>query len=183
MPCSGICRWLSALFAAPFSPNLYGCATEVQSSTRSVTAGLASIVFAPSPTGLFEMLCLIHICTCFSQEKHIYDLKKKNQELEKCKFVLDHRIAELKTLIEARGSDIKIMKKQIYEVSNTLIWPLLLSPLSECKSHGRFYPLCSLTFSRIHSIDSVSLQLAKIFVHNSWYLVFYHMLPVINTVI
>lgn len=50
------------------------------------------------------------------QEKRIYDLKKKNQELEKFKFVLDYKIKELKKQIEPRENDIKQMKDQIQEV-------------------------------------------------------------------
>jgi len=44
-------------------------------------------------------------------------LKKKNQELEKFKFVLDYKIKELKKQIEPREADIKAMKEQIQEVS------------------------------------------------------------------
>lgn len=66
----------------------------------------------------------IHICWnkitfgvfCNLQEKRIYDLKKKNQELEKFKFVLDYKIKELKKQIEPRENDIKQMKDQIQEV-------------------------------------------------------------------
>jgi len=50
------------------------------------------------------------------QEKRIYDLKKKNQELEKFKFVLDYKIKELKKQIEPREKDIKQMREQIAEV-------------------------------------------------------------------
>lgn len=50
------------------------------------------------------------------QEKRIYDLKKKNQELEKFKFVLDYKIKELKKQIEPRENEIKVMKEQIQEV-------------------------------------------------------------------
>lgn len=84
----------------------------------------------------------------FSQEKHIYDLKKKNQELEKFKFVLDHRIEQFKKQIESRENDIKIMQKQIHEVSNTIIRPLLLNPLAEHEDHQARLteiPVCSLT--------------------------------------
>jgi len=51
------------------------------------------------------------------QEKRIYDLKKKNQELEKFKFVLDYKIKELKKQIEPREKDIKQMREQIVEVT------------------------------------------------------------------
>ena len=43
-------------------------------------------------------------------------MKKKNQELEKFKFVLDYKIKELKKQIEPREADIKAMKEQIQEV-------------------------------------------------------------------
>ena len=51
------------------------------------------------------------------QEKSIYELKKKNQELEKFKFVLDYKIKELKGQIEPRENDIREMKDQILEVT------------------------------------------------------------------
>lgn len=118
----------------PFPPNLCRCTTEVQSSTRPVTAIFASTIFGPCPRDLFESAVSdSDLCTYLSQEKHIYDLKKKNQELEKFKFVLDYRIEEFKKQIESREKDIKTMKEQIHDVSNTLIWPLLLSPLSQYK--------------------------------------------------
>ena len=37
------------------------------------------------------------------KEKRVSDLKKKNQELEKFKFVLDYKIKELKRDIGPRG--------------------------------------------------------------------------------
>ena len=58
----------------------------------------------------------INYYTIYLQEKRIYDLKKKNQELEKFKFVLDYKIKELKKQIEPRENDIKAMKEQIQEV-------------------------------------------------------------------
>lgn len=61
------------------------------------------------------------LCVYFSQEKHIYDLKKKNQEMGKFKFVLDYRTEEFKEQIETRENDIKAMKERIREVSNTLV--------------------------------------------------------------
>ena len=54
------------------------------------------------------------------QEKRIYDLKKKNQELEKFKFVLDYKIKELKKQIEPKEKEIRQMKDQISEVRDTL---------------------------------------------------------------
>ena len=50
------------------------------------------------------------------QEKRIYDLKKKNQELEKFKFVLDYKIKELRKQMEPRENEIKRMKEQIQKV-------------------------------------------------------------------
>jgi cilia- and flagella-associated protein 57 len=47
------------------------------------------------------------------KEKLIYDMKKKNQELEKFKFVLDFKIKELKRQIEPRENEIKDLKDKI----------------------------------------------------------------------
>ena len=58
---------------------------------------------------------------CLLKEKRIYDLKKKNQELEKFKFVLDYKIKELKKQIEPRENDIKAMKEQIQEVRRRFV--------------------------------------------------------------
>lgn len=55
----------------------------------------------------------LSLTVLFEQEKRIYDLKKKNQELEKFKFVLDYKIKELKKQIEPRENDIKLMRDQI----------------------------------------------------------------------
>ena len=54
------------------------------------------------------------------KEKRIYDLKKKNQELEKFKFVLDYKIKELKRQIEPREEDIRTMTGQISDMGNEL---------------------------------------------------------------
>ena len=59
------------------------------------------------------------------KEKRIYDLKKKNQELEKFKFVLDYKIKELKKQIEPRENDIKAMKEQIQEVNDLFLFVFL----------------------------------------------------------
>jgi predicted RNase H-like nuclease (RuvC/YqgF family) len=50
------------------------------------------------------------------QEKQIYDLKRKNQEMEKFKFVLSYKITELKKQIEPRDREIRAKKEQIQEV-------------------------------------------------------------------
>jgi chromosome segregation ATPase len=47
-------------------------------------------------------------------------LKKKNQELEKFKFVLDYKIKELKRQIEPRENDINGMTQQIKEMDSEL---------------------------------------------------------------
>jgi len=52
-------------------------------------------------------------------------LKKKNQELEKFKFVLDYKVKELRKQIEPRENDIKSMKDQIQEVSVNCVVLLL----------------------------------------------------------
>lgn len=122
--------------SALFAPSHLICrfSTGVQSSTRSVTAVFVSSTFVPCPRDLFGSAGSdSDLCTHFFQEKHIYDLKIKNQELQNFKFVLSYRIEEFKKQIESRENDIETMKKQISEVSNTHIWPLLLRPLSEYK--------------------------------------------------
>ncbi|KFQ25638.1 WD repeat-containing protein 65, partial [Merops nubicus] len=58
--------------------------------------------------------------TIQDKEKHIYDLKKKNQELGKFKFILDYKTQEFKTEIESRENDIKKMKEQIYKMEGEL---------------------------------------------------------------
>ncbi|TPX41520.1 hypothetical protein SeMB42_g05538 [Synchytrium endobioticum] len=50
-------------------------------------------------------------------ERRMYDLKKKNQELEKFKFVLDFRIKELKEQVEPREQDISRMRDGIEEIN------------------------------------------------------------------
>ena len=54
------------------------------------------------------------------KEKEIYELKKKNQELEKFKFVLDYRIKELKKQIEPREREITEMKDKIKKIDSEL---------------------------------------------------------------
>uniref|UniRef100_T1J5P9 WD repeat-containing protein 55 homolog n=1 Tax=Strigamia maritima TaxID=126957 RepID=T1J5P9_STRMM len=51
--------------------------------------------------------------TIQDKENKIYDLKKKNQELEKFKFVLDYKIKELKKQLEPKDNDIREMKEQV----------------------------------------------------------------------
>ncbi|XP_063431022.1 cilia- and flagella-associated protein 57-like [Mytilus galloprovincialis] len=58
--------------------------------------------------------------TIQDKERRIYDLKKKNQELEKFKFVLDYKIKELRKQILPREEDIKKMKEQIQEMESEL---------------------------------------------------------------
>lgn len=50
------------------------------------------------------------------KERRVYDLKKKNQELEKFKFVLDYKIKELKILIEPKEAEIEEHKERIHEM-------------------------------------------------------------------
>merc|ERR1711907_479987 len=50
------------------------------------------------------------------REKKIYELKKKNQELEKFKFVLDYKIKELKRQIEPREAEIADLRRQVEEM-------------------------------------------------------------------
>merc|ERR1712065_89325 len=55
------------------------------------------------------------------KEKRIFDLKKKNQELEKFRFVLDYKIKELKMQIVPREEEIKDMRKQIEDMNVELV--------------------------------------------------------------
>ena len=50
------------------------------------------------------------------KEKKIYSLKKKTQELEKFKFVLDYKIRELKRDIAPRGMEINRLRKETNEM-------------------------------------------------------------------
>lgn len=50
------------------------------------------------------------------QDKTISSLKKKNQELEKLKFVLDFQLDELKKQTEPQQDDINEKKEQIHQV-------------------------------------------------------------------
>ncbi|KAJ3157757.1 Cilia- and flagella-associated protein 57 [Geranomyces variabilis] len=58
--------------------------------------------------------------TIQDKAKRIYDLKKKNQELEKFKFVLDYKIMELRKQVEPREEDIVILSTQIKEMDDEL---------------------------------------------------------------
>ena len=44
--------------------------------------------------------------TIHEKEKRIYDLQKKNHELEKFKFVLEYKLSELKKQIEPRQNEL-----------------------------------------------------------------------------
>ena len=62
-----------------------------------------------------------HKTTAFIFPSHIQDqtissLKKKNQELEKLKFVLDVQLNELKKQTEPQQDDINEKKEQIHQV-------------------------------------------------------------------
>lgn len=69
-------------------------------------------------------------------------MKKKNQELEKFKFVLDYKIKELKKQIEPRENDIKAMKEQIQEVNDLFLllfcFCLCCCFVSECEEKKTF---------------------------------------------
>jgi predicted nucleic acid-binding Zn-ribbon protein len=47
------------------------------------------------------------------KDKRISDLRKKNTELEKFKFVLEYKIVELRKQIEPKEKDIETLKSQI----------------------------------------------------------------------
>ena len=58
--------------------------------------------------------------TIGDKEHQIYELKKQNQELEKYKFVLDHKIRVLKSNIEPKAKKILLAKKTIKEMDAEL---------------------------------------------------------------
>ena len=58
--------------------------------------------------------------TIADKERRIYELKKKNQELEKFKFVLDYKIKELKRDIGPREEEIAKMREQTNEMDKEL---------------------------------------------------------------
>ena len=61
-----------------------------------------------------------HDVTIGEKEKRTYELKKKSQELEKFKFVLDYKIRELKAQVEPREAEIGALRAQIKEVDAEL---------------------------------------------------------------
>lgn len=66
-------------------------------------------------------------------------MKKKNQELEKFKFVLDYKIKELKKQIEPRENDIKAMKEQIQEVNDLFLFFFVLFLYVKKKTVAYFF--------------------------------------------
>ncbi|XP_063224801.1 cilia- and flagella-associated protein 57 [Bacillus rossius redtenbacheri] len=58
--------------------------------------------------------------TIQAKEKRIYELQRKNQELEKFKFVLNYKIDELKKQLEPKDDEIKYKKEQIKEMGEEL---------------------------------------------------------------
>ena len=58
--------------------------------------------------------------TIIDKDKRIYDLKKKTQELEKFKFVLDYKIKELKREIGPRELEIQRLNEQTNKMRQEL---------------------------------------------------------------
>ncbi|KEG09722.1 WDdomain 65 [Trypanosoma grayi] len=54
--------------------------------------------------------------TIAEKERRVVDLKKKNQELEKFKFVLEYKIKELKSQIDPRDEEIRQAKSRLAEM-------------------------------------------------------------------
>ena len=54
------------------------------------------------------------------KERKVYDLKKRNQELEKFKFVLDYKIKELKEQVEPREAHISALADEIQGINRKL---------------------------------------------------------------
>ncbi|CAH8509372.1 unnamed protein product [Schistosoma turkestanicum] len=58
--------------------------------------------------------------TIQDKDKGIFELKKKNQELEKFRYVLDYKVKDLKKQIEPKEIDIRNYKEQIQEMEAEL---------------------------------------------------------------
>ncbi|XP_032681142.1 cilia- and flagella-associated protein 57-like [Odontomachus brunneus] len=58
--------------------------------------------------------------TIQDKEQQIYDTLRMNQELEKYKFVLNHKIQELKDQIEPREQEIQQLKEKIHDMEREL---------------------------------------------------------------
>lgn len=71
-------------------------------------------VSLPCPDNVFSLIFIQ------DKERRIYELKHKNQELEKFKFILDFKIKELKSQIEPRDSTIREQTEQINDMVNEL---------------------------------------------------------------
>jgi len=91
-----------------------GNAVERQNGLRKVIEGLEKEI-AVLRSQIYD-----RDLTIGDKEKRIYELKKKNQELEKFKFVLDYKIKELKGQIEPREAEIAALRAQIKEVDAEL---------------------------------------------------------------
>ncbi|PFH36656.1 WD domain, G-beta repeat-containing protein [Besnoitia besnoiti] len=59
--------------------------------------------------------------TIGDKEQRVYELKKQNQELEKFKFVLSHKIRELKATIDPKDRTIADMQRQIQAMDAELV--------------------------------------------------------------
>ncbi|CBZ50930.1 putative WD domain, G-beta repeat-containing protein [Neospora caninum Liverpool] len=59
--------------------------------------------------------------TIGDKEQRVYELKKQNQELEKFKFVLGHKIRELKAMIDPKDKTIADMQRQIQAMDAELV--------------------------------------------------------------
>lgn len=55
--------------------------------------------------------------TITENERRFSEVKNKNQELDKFKFVLNHKIKELRMQIQPKEEEIKQKKEQIQDVS------------------------------------------------------------------
>ncbi|KAG5189827.1 hypothetical protein JKP88DRAFT_176569, partial [Tribonema minus] len=58
--------------------------------------------------------------TILDKDRRMVELKRKGQELEKFKFVLDYKIKELRRQIEPREGEIADMRSQMEEMDREL---------------------------------------------------------------
>ena len=73
--------------------------------------------------------------TIQEKERNILNLKRETQELEKFKFVLGHKIDELRNQIEPKDKEIKELKEKIRDMENELVNLHKVNVILELKHH------------------------------------------------
>ncbi|XP_033229090.1 cilia- and flagella-associated protein 57 [Belonocnema kinseyi] len=74
--------------------------------------------------------------TIQEKERQIYDLNRDKQELEKFKFVLEHKINELRNQIEPKDKEVKELKEKIRDMETELVNLHKVNVNLELQYHG-----------------------------------------------